>query len=101
MGLFEPTILNFDVYEITRMRSKIQETSIELAEFKNTLLLEMEVLKEQWKTPAGKKFMEELDNDWVKQVDSFIKITGAVSELLEVAESNYMEVEEEVKKITF
>ena len=72
-----------------------------MADFKTSLLQEVEQLKNNWKTPAGKKFTEEVDTDWAKQVDKYSTIIDAVDELLEVAEKSYKEVEEEVKKISF
>ncbi len=101
MAWGDPTSLKFDVSEISRMRTQIQTTSKDLAEFKTSLLKEVENLKTNWKTPAGKKFTEEVDTDWAKQVDKYITIIDAVDELLEVAEKAYKEVQEEVKKISF
>lgn len=101
MAWGDPTSLKFDVSEIQKMRTQIQTTSKDLADFKTSLLQEVEQLKNNWKTPAGKKFIEEVDTDWAKQVDKYITIIDAVDELLEVAEKTYKEVEEEVKKISF
>lgn len=101
MAWGDPTSLKFDVSEISKMRTQIQNTSKDLASFKTTLLQEVENLKNNWKTPAGKKFTEEVDTDWAKQVDKYITIIDTVDELLEVAEKSYREVEEEAKKVSF
>lgn len=103
MGLFgsTPTSLKFDVAEIKKMRKKIQDTANDLKNFKTTLLNELDTLKKQWDTPAGKKFTSDVDTDWGTQVEQYIKIMNAVDELLEVAETNYTTVEEDAKKISF
>lgn len=101
MAWGDPTSLKFDVAEFSKMRKKIQETSRELSELKTSLLQELEDLKEDWNTPAGKKFTAEVDTDWAKQVDKYITIIDAVEELIEVAEKSYGEVEEIVNKISF
>lgn len=101
MAWGEPTSLKFDISEISKMRSKIQETSTELSNLKTQLLNEVETLKSKWQTPAGKKFTEEVDTDWAKQVDKYIVIINAVDELLEVAENSYKEVEIAAKKVSF
>ena len=101
MAWGDPTSLKFDVSEIQKMRAQIQTTSKDLANFKTSLLQEVENLKNNWKTPAGKKFTEEVDTDWAKQVDKYITIIEAVDELLEVAEKSYKVVAEEVKKVSF
>ena len=93
--------LKFDVEEIREMRNKINSTSSDLRNLKNRLLKEIEELKGDWKTPAGKKFFENVDADWAQQVDKYLKVIEAVDELLEVAEKAYKEVEEEAKKLSF
>lgn len=52
MAWNDPTALKFDVSAISSMRSKLQETSTELSELSTTLLSEIEILKQSWKTPA-------------------------------------------------
>lgn len=101
MAWGDPTSLKFNVEKISKMRTKIQETATELMEFKTTLLQEVDNLKKNWQTPAGKKFTSEVNTDWAKQVEKYVTIIEAVDELLEVAENNYRDVEEEVKKISF
>ena len=103
MGLFDssPSSLKFDLDEIRKMRTKIQNTSLDLANFKTTLLHEIDVLKTQWVTPAGKKFTQEVKTDWSPQVDQYITILNAVDQLLQVAENNYREVENAVGTINF
>lgn len=51
-------------------------------------------LLNDWNTPAGKKFFEDLDADWSEQVQQYTKIIGAVSDLLEEAITQYSKVEE-------
>lgn len=101
MAWSDPTSLKFDVEEIRRMRKKIQDTATELKEFKVSLLQELENLKNGWKTPAGKRFVADVDTDWAKQVDQYVVIIEAVDKLLEVAEKNYRDVEEAAQKVTF
>lgn len=101
MAWGDPTSLKFDVAEISKMRKKIQDTATDLDNFKTTLLKEVEDLKTNWQTPAGIKFTQEVDTDWAKQVEQYIKIIQAVDELLEVAETNYKAVEDEANKVSF
>lgn len=101
MAWGDPTELKFDVSKISAMREKIQTTSAELTQLKTNLLQEMQTLKDGWKTPAGKKFTTEVNTDWASQIDKYITIIDAVDELLEVAETNYREVETDVTSISF
>lgn len=101
MGWLDPTTLKFDVEKISKMRKDIEKTASELIELKNTLLNQIEELKNNWQTPAGRKFTEEVDTNWAKQVDQYVKIMNALDELLKVAEENYIEVEEAINQISF
>lgn len=101
MAWGDPTSLKFNVERISSMRTKLQETAKELGEFKTTLLQELELLKSNWKTPAGKTFTESVDTDWAKQVEKYITIVEAVDELLSVAETDYRAIEEKVNIVSF
>ena len=101
MAWGDPTSLKFDIQEISNMRKKLQDTSTDLGDFKTKLLKEVETLKENWKTPAGKKFTKDVDTDWAVQVDKYIKIINAVDELLKVAETNYQTVADKANSISF
>lgn len=101
MAWGETKELKFDVGEISRMRTKLQDTSQELKTEKTNLLKEMTSLRENWKTPAGKKFLKDFDDSWVNNIDKYVTIIDAVDELLEVAYNAYQEVEAAAKKVTF
>ena len=101
MAWEDPTSLKFDVETISSMRRKLQETARELNDYKVTLVKEVETLKTNWKTPAGKSFTQNIDIDWSKQVEKYIKIINVVEYLLEVAEADYKVVEDKAKTISF
>lgn len=101
MAWNDPTALKFDVSAISSMRSKLQETSTELSELSTTLLSEIEILKQSWKTPAGEVFVEKFDTGWADEVTKYISIIDAVNQLLSVAETHYAEVEEAANAISF
>lgn len=101
MGLSDPTSLKFDNGKIAQMRTQIQTTAEDLASLKQNILQNMEKLKSDWNTPAGRKFTQEVDTDWAQQVDKYITIMNAIDELLGVAENAYTEVEGEVEKLSF
>ena len=93
--------LNFNISEIGNMRKKVKTTAADLRSFKTTLLKEIEILKKNWNTPAGKKFTSEVNTDWATQVDQYVKILGAVDELLIAAETEYKKVENSAKALSF
>lgn len=101
MAWGDPTSLKFDLDAISSMRRKLQETAKELSNYKVTLSKEVETLKSNWKTQAGRKFTQNFDTDWSKQVDKYIRVINAVDELLEAAETDYKAVEEKAKTVSF
>lgn len=91
--------LQFDVTKLKDTRDKCKELADDLAKTRDDLKQELATLKEQWHTKAGIEFFKIQDVDWAAQVDSYIKITGAVVELLECAISKYSEVETAAKSL--
>ena len=101
MAFGDPKLLKFDTQQILSFQSEVQDAACDLQDLKNSLLNRLEELKKDWKTPAGKKFIEEVDMDWAKQVEKYITFLDAVNELMDVAANNYTEVEEVTRKISF
>ncbi len=101
MAWGDPSSLKFDIDAITSMRTKLQDTIKDLSDFKTSLLQELDILKSNWRTPAGKNFTDNVSTDWAPQVDKYITIVQAVDELLAAAENDYRAVEEKVNSISF
>ena len=93
--------LKFDVDKISELKGKVADVRGDLDEYKNTLKENLDAIKNEWNTPAGRKFMEEYDWDWLPQVDKYINVLEKLEELLGVAEENYRDVEEEASRLDF
>ncbi len=93
--------LQFNVDHIKKMRTNVKQTISDLRDGKSKLKSSLESLKGKWNTPAGKKFMSDFNFDWVNDIDKYINVLEKLDELLGVAESDYSEVEELVKRIDF
>lgn len=93
--------LKFDISQINAMEKKIQDTAKDLGKLKEDLIESINQLKEDWKTPAGEKFMNDVDTDWSVQIDKYIKILDAVNQLLKAAATEYEKVELGATKISF
>lgn len=91
--------LKFDVDQLKNTKQKCEALRDEIISLKDNLLDGLEELRKDWNTPAGKVFFEEQDTDWTKQVDNYVKITDAISELLGVAITGYEGLVEEAKTI--
>lgn len=101
MAWNDPTDLKFDVEKIASMRAKLDSTAQELKKLSETLLSEIEELKKEWNTPAGEAFKEKFQDGWSEQVNEYIRIISAVDDLLQVAETEYAQVENAVNALAF
>lgn len=91
--------LKFDVEQLRETKKKCETMAQELCDTKDKLMDDLERLRKEWKTPAGKNFFAEQDTDWEKQVESYLKITTAVAELLQTAITEYESVERAAKAL--
>lgn len=93
-------VLQFNVEEIEKMRKKVQDTSNDLQNLKTQLVSDMDSLKNNWNTPAGKEFLSSVDTDWSVQVDSYVNILKGVDELLCAAKNEYKAIEEDANRLS-
>lgn len=93
--------LKFDIEKINDMKKSMADSADDLSTYKDKVIGALDKLKKDWNTAAGKNFMKNVDTDWVKEVDNYIKIIGAVEKLLEEASTQYAKVEDEVDKVKF
>lgn len=92
--------LKFDIEKLENIKTECEAAKDQLTKLDTELSKSLEELKNQWKTPAGKKFFDDLDEDWSKQVQQYTKITGAIVKLLDKALESYRPVEEEADSIS-
>lgn len=91
--------LEFDIEKLKNTKSKCEKLATELTDLKVNLLEDLTNLRKDWNTPAGEKFFSEQNTDWTTQVDSYVKITGAIGELLGVAISEFESLTDKAKAI--
>lgn len=95
--------LKFDIDEIKKMK-KLCDDLINgpdgLTTLTTTLNQRLEKLKQDWNTPAGDKFFQDLEDDWSDQVAQYTKIVNAVSDLLQEAITQYEPVKEAANNLT-
>lgn len=89
--------LKFDIEKINDMKKSLSDSADDLNTYKDKVIQSLDKLKKDWNTAAGKNFMQNVDTDWTKEVENYIKIIGAVEE----AATQYAKVEDEVDKIKF
>lgn len=91
--------LQFNLEKIKDMKTACEKAITDLEKTDTELTKKLEQLKNDWNTPAGDKFFDELDNDWTAQVQSYTRITEAIVELLEAAINEYEPVETEANEL--
>ena len=80
--------------KLRETKAKYEEIAQELAQERDKLTKQLDTLKADWHTQAGIDFFQKQDLDWKSQVNSYIKITEGISQLLECAIDQYTQVEE-------
>lgn len=91
--------LKFDIDKLRDTKAKCDEIKLSLTEKKTNLINQLEDLRKDWQTDAGKVFFEDQNTDWTAQVDNYVRITEAISKLLDVAITQYENVVSEAKRL--
>lgn len=91
--------LKFDIGKLEETKAKCVNTKDTLAKEKDRLVKQLEDLQKEWQTPAGKKFFEDQNDDWAKQIDNYVRITEGITSLIEIAINQYQAVIDEAKSI--
>ncbi|MCL2224532.1 MAG: WXG100 family type VII secretion target [Defluviitaleaceae bacterium] len=92
-------ILEFDLNKLHTARNKCNEIAQTLTSEKNTLLTQLQALRQEWNTPAGRRFFNDQNTDWAAQVEQYVQITNALSDLLGVAAQRYGVVFEDAQRL--
>ena len=93
--------LEFDINKLTETRQKFSELADELALLKTDVLSDLDKLREDWKTPAGRDFFQNQVQGWAPEVDKYIRITAAMASMLAYAVQEYQTVEDAAKGLKF
>ena len=83
------------------MKHKLESIVTDLENHRDQVIESLENLKKDWNTAAGKSFMKNVNTDWTKEVEKYIKIVGGVEDLLNEAATQYQKVEEEIDRLKF
>lgn len=92
--------LKFDVEKIKTMRDSIKNNRDLLVSSKDEAKRQIDELRDEWKTPAGDKYRDQLNDEWANDVQKYVEIMDAVVEILNETIIKYSEVERKVKKIS-
>lgn len=93
--------LKFDIEALNNMKNKLADVVADLENCTNEVVNSLEKLKGDWNTTAGKQFMQNVDTDWTKEVEKYVRIVQGVEALLNEAAIQYQKVEEEVENLKF
>lgn len=101
MGLWGTSKLKFNTGKLDSTDKAIQDVIDDLNTVSSDLMREVEALKTNWNTPAGREYISKIDTDWSDQVKQYIKVLSAVDELLKAASKEYKKIETSSSKIKF
>ena len=90
--------VNIEVLNGTREKYKTSVDNIKV--LKNTLVKTLEKLKEGgWNSIAGKTYFDNINEDWVKNVDLYLETIAILNEMLRIASGEFESIVNESKKL--
>ena len=98
--MFENGELTFDLDKLRAMKTKLGETAENLKVQKNRAMQLLVCLEKDWRTPAGKSFMKNVDTDWAQSVSRYVTLLQTMENMLGEAIDRYMEVETGIENIS-
>lgn len=89
--------LKFDVEKLTTVKNKCDYLIKTINDLRDNLNENLTNLKNDWNTPAGKKFFAEQDTNWIERVKNYTDTADVIVKLLNKAISEYESIEEKAK----
>lgn len=90
------------MYNIDKLRDSqkaIKKQRTDLLELNTKLKADLDLLKQGWKTPAGKKFFNDNIVDWDDDVKKYANMLEGISQMLEKAIGEYNAIDNDAKQL--
>lgn len=90
------------MYNIDKLRDSqkaIKKQRTDLLELNTKLKANLDSLKKDWKTPAGKKFFNDNIVDWDDDVKKYANMLEGISQMLEKAIGEYNAIDNDAKQL--
>lgn len=90
------------MYNIDKLRDSqkaIKKQRTDLLELNTRLKADLDSLKQDWKTPAGKKFFNDNIVDWDDDVKKYVNMLEGISQMLEKAIGEYNAIDNDAKQL--
>lgn len=90
------------MYNIDKLRDSqkaIKKQRTDLLELNTKLKADLDLLKQGWKTPAGKKFFSDNIVDWDDDVKKYANMLEGISQMLEKAIGEYNAIDNDAKQL--
>ena len=91
--------IQYDVDKLESMKKQVDNTVTTLQTSKTQLIENLDSLQNDWNTPAGKKFLSEVDTDWADEIDKYIKALKTLSNLLKSAKKSYTALDDQIDQL--
>jgi WXG100 family type VII secretion target len=84
---------------LNKTKVTYQEQAQRMIDLKAKFSVAVEDIKDGWDTQAGDAFFEKYDNEWEKNITSYIEVIQNMSRNMQIADSKYQHVYETAQKI--
>lgn len=92
--------LKYDLDSLGNLSQTIGSLSQELSELHTTIQEQMKQLRQDWDTPAGRKFFETQNTDWSAEVKNYVKILSTLKDMIDYAIGQYDNLKTDAEKIS-
>jgi len=84
---------------LKKAKNDYMEYASQMKELKSKLEKAVDNLKTGWNTEAGKEFFKKYEDDWLNNLEDYIKVIEHMSDNMSIADNIYLTVFEEAKKV--
>lgn len=89
-----------DIEVLNKTREEYKGSVDKIRELKNTVVKTLEDLKgDGWNSKAGIAYFDNINEDWVKNVDLYLEVITILNEMLSIASREFERIVNEAKKL--
>lgn len=92
--------LKFDLERLSEMSRKLEETAGELSGTGTSLQENMEQLKKDWNTTAGREFFQNQTTTWTEEVERYIQVLETLKSMIDYAIEEYSRIQDLADKLS-
>lgn len=91
--------VSFDRADFIEIKAKAEATKGDIQSKREEVKQAIDKLRDKWKTPAGREFFKNLDDNWAADIDKFTRTMDAFIRVMDEVEVQFREIEGMVREL--